>query len=208
MKAQESGIGGGMDDTIRDRLAIREVIESWAIWRDSGDFERLRTCFHHDGRMNATWFQGTADEFIARARDTFSRGGLSCHALGAISIDVVGDRAVAQTRLTLTSRDTIEGVVCDITCVGRFYDLFERRAGRWAIAERRLAYEKDRADPVVPGTAVAFDQTLLEAFPLGYRHLAYAQTRRGLAVYRDLPGLRGPAIEALYARGSAWLAGG
>ena len=196
-----------MDDTIHDRLAIRDCIESWAIWRDSGDFERLRTCFHEDGRMNATWFQGTADEFVARARASFARGNMSSHALGAISIDLAGPRAVAQTRLTLSSRDTLEGVLYDITCIGRFYDLLERRAGRWAIAERRLTYEKDRADPVIPGTCAVLDQALLASFPPGYRFLAYAQTRRGLDVYRDLPGLRGPEVEALYARGKAWLAG-
>ena len=76
-----------------------------------------------------------------------------------------------------------------------------------AIVDRRLAYEKDRADPVFADETHAFDRKLLERFPIGYRFLAYAQTKRGLDVYRDLPGLRGPEVEALYARGKAWLAG-
>lgn len=200
-----------MDDTLRDKLAIRETIESWAIWRDSGDFERLRTCFHDDGRMTATWFAGTADEFVSRARASFANGSMSSHVLGATSIDVAvtpaGVRAVAQTRMTISSRDTLEGALYDLTCQGRFYDLFEKRRGRWAIADRRLTYEKDRADPVFPGEVHAFDRTLLEAFPIGYRFLAYAQTKRGLDVCRDLPGLRGPEVAALYARGKAWLEG-
>ena len=78
-----------MDDTISDKLAIRECIESWAIWRDSGDFDRLRTCFHDDGRMTATWFQGTADQFVAGARASFAKGNMSSHVLGATSIDLV-----------------------------------------------------------------------------------------------------------------------
>jgi hypothetical protein len=197
-----------MDDELRDRLAIRELIESWAIWRDSGDFERLRTCYHDDGRMHATWFQGTADEFVARARASWARGNMSSHALGAIHVDLAGSRAVAQTRLTLSSRDEIDGVLLDIVCVGRFYDLLEKRQGRWAIAERRLTYEKDHAIPVIPGMSVTFDHALLDAFPQGYRFLAYAQTKRGLDVYRDLPGLRGPEVEALYDLGRRWLEGG
>jgi hypothetical protein len=196
-----------MADTTRDKLDIRETIESWAIWRDSGDFERLRTCFHDDGRMTATWFAGSADEFVARARASFAKGSMSSHLLGATSIDLAGVRAVAQTRMTITSRDTLEGALYDFSCQGRFYDLFEKRQGRWAIADRRLTYEKDRADPVFPGDIHNFDKKVLETFPSGYRFLAYAQTKRGLDVCRDLPGLRGPEVEALYARGRDWLAG-
>ena len=195
-----------------DETEIRRVIESWAIWRDSGDFERLRTCFHDDGRMTATWFSGSADEFVARAKASFEKGSMSSHTLGGTSVDIRGHRAVAQTRMTIASRDTIDGVTLDITCIGRFYDLFERRAVdggtmRWAIADRRLTYEKDRIDPLIPGTVIAFDDAILERFPVGYRFLAYAQTKRGLAVATDLPGLRGAEVEALYARGRAWLTG-
>ena len=55
-----------MADAVNERLAIRELVENWAVWRDAGDWERFRTVWHDDGRMMATWFQGTADEFIAR----------------------------------------------------------------------------------------------------------------------------------------------
>jgi len=48
----------------------------------------------------------------------------------------------------------------------------------------------------------------LEAFPIGYRHLAYIQERIGYRVKRDMPGLKGPEVEALYARGRAFLQGG
>ena len=36
-----------------DRLAIRDLVENWAVWRDSGDWERFRTVWHADGRMIA-----------------------------------------------------------------------------------------------------------------------------------------------------------
>jgi hypothetical protein len=196
-----------MDQATLDKIAIREVIESWAIWRDTGDFERLATCFHADGTMMATWFHGPAAEFVERAKASYARGNMSSHILGAIQIDLAGNRAIAQTRATIASRDTIEGVLYDIACIGRMYDFFEKRNGRWAIAERRLTYEKDRADPVIPGKVHEFDEALLGQFPHGYRYLAYAQTKRGQNVLRTLPGLRGPEVEALYASGKAWLAG-
>ena len=196
-----------MDKDTLDKFAIREVIGNWAIWRDTGDFEQLTTCFHDDGVMNASWFQGPKAVFVERAKASFARGSMSSHALGGTSIDLAGTRAVAQTRVTIATREVIEGALYDIACTGRFYDLFEQRAGRWAIAMRQPTYEKDRADPVMPGKTIQFDEALLASFPPGYRFLGYAQTRRGLDVLRDLPGLRGPEIEALYAQGRAWLAG-
>ena len=196
-----------MDESTLDKLAIREVIESWAIWRDTGNWERFRTVWHPGAQMTATWFQGSSDEFIARAQASFAKGNASNHTLGGTAIELAGTRAVAQTRMTITSRDTIEGALYDIACTGRFYDLFEKRGGRWAIATRQLTYEKDRADPVFPGEVHQFDRTLLDQFPPGYRFLAYAQTKRGLTVSRTLPCLRGPEVEALYARGARWLAG-
>jgi SnoaL-like protein len=190
-----------------DRAAIRDLIESWAIWRDTGMWDRLRSVWHDDGRMMATWFQGTADEFIAASRDSFARGVRSNHSLGGMTIDVAGDRAVTQTKMAILHRAPLEGVVCDFTCIGRFYDFFEKRAGRWGLVLRQPIYEKDRIDPVEPGTAPKLDPALLARFPEGYRHLAYLQAKHGYTIKLDMPGLVGPELEALYRRGAAWLAG-
>jgi hypothetical protein len=73
---------------------------------------------------------------------------------------------------------------------------------------RQPIYEKDRMDPVDPSVRLALDRTLLGRFPEGYRHLAYLQTRIGYTVNEDMPGLRGPEVEALYRSGALWLDGG
>ncbi len=72
---------------------------------------------------------------------------------------------------------------------------------------RQPIYEKDRLDPVDPASHLELDPTLLAAFPEGYRHLAYIQTKIGYEVKRDMPGLDGPEVEQLYRDGAAWLAG-
>jgi hypothetical protein len=72
---------------------------------------------------------------------------------------------------------------------------------------RQPIYEKDRMDPVDPAAKLALDAALLTRFPEGYRHLAYLQTEIGFKVKPDMPGLKGPQVQALYARGQAWLAG-
>jgi hypothetical protein len=190
-----------------DRQEIRDLVENWAVWRDAGDWDRFRTLCHDDGRMMATWFQGSADEFIAVSRAGFERGVRILHFLGGSSIDVAGSRAIAQTKMTISQRAEVEGIVCDVVCTGRFYDFLEKRGGRWGMVLRQPIYEKDRIDTVAPGAKLALDRALLARFPEGYRHLAYLQTRIGYEVKRDMPGLTGPEVEALYARGQRWLAG-
>jgi hypothetical protein len=196
------------DRETADRLAIRDLVENWAVWRDAGDWERFRTVWHDDGRMMATWFQGPAEDFIRVSREGFERGVSILHFLGGTSVDVAGDRAIAQTKMTISQRASVDGVECDVLCTGRFYDFLERRAGSWGLVLRQPIYEKDRLDPVDPAAVLELDRSLLEQFPVGYRHLAYAQTRIGFDVKRDMPGLAGPEVEALYERGGRWLAGG
>jgi SnoaL-like domain len=246
-----------------DRQLIRDLVENWAIWRDAGDWERFATAWHDDGFMMATWFQGPAREFIRVSREGFERGVSILHFLGGTSIDVAGDRAIAQTKMTISQRAEVHGVLCDVVCTGRFYDFLERRpppvapsdfperrqpssapsdvperpppatataagpnemletgsigephellespSGGWGIVLRQPVYEKDRLDPIDPSATLELDPERLAQFPDGYRHLGYIQSALGFDVKRDMPGLTGPAVQKLYARGRDWLAGG
>jgi SnoaL-like protein len=189
-----------------DRMAIRELVDNWALWRDSGNWERFATVWHPtDGWMSATWFQGPATEFIAASRDGFERGVSILHFLGGHSADVVGDRAVAQTKMTISQRAMVDGVEVDAVCTGRFYDFCARHDGRWTIVRRRPIYEKDRLDVLDPAGCLSLDRRLLERFPVGYRHLAYVQVKNGFSVKDDLPGLTGEAVRRLYDEGARWL---
>lgn len=197
-----------MDAETLARLALRDLIENWAVWRDAGDWERFRTVWHPDGMMMATWTQGTGDEFIAMNKAGWERGVSILHFLGGTSIDLNGDRAVCQTKMTISQRAEVHDVLVDVVCTGRFCDFIERRDGRWGFVLRQPIYEKDRMDPVDPAATVELDPDILARFPAGYRHLAYLQTQIGYAVKRDMPGLKGPEVERLYACAKAWLDGG
>ena len=184
---------------------IQRIVEDWVIFRDSGQFDRLLPLWHDDGRMMTTWAQVSAAEFVQLSKDGFARGSRVSHFLGGSHIDIVGERAVVQTKMTIMQRGLIDGVLCDATCNGRFYDFFERRDGVWRIVLRQPIYERDRLDPVDHAAKLVLDRDVLERFPEGYRHLAYLQTKLGMVVKTDMPGLRGPEIESLYAQGAAWL---
>ena len=196
-----------MANDIADRLAIREIVENWVLWRDARRWDRFRTLWQPEGQMWATWFQGSYDDFIAVSQQGYDRGVRIHHMLGGTTIEFAGARAIADTKLSIAQRAEVEGVPCDVTCWGRAYDLIEKREGRWGIVLRRHIYEKDRIDPVDPSSSLTLDRALLDRFPEGYRHLAYLQTRVGYTVKNDLPGLEGPALDALYTQSAAWLAG-
>ena len=196
-----------MDAALEDRIAIREVVDNWVLWSDSGDWQRFATVWHDDAWMTATWFQGPATEFQKARRAGFERGVNIIHFLGGTTVEIAGTRAIAQTKMTIDQRATVDGVVVDAVCTGRFYDFFAKRQGRWAIVRRQPIYEKDRLDPVTPGAKLELDAALLARFPEGYRHLGYLQTKAGFTVKLGLPGVRGPEVAKLYTEGAAWLAG-
>jgi hypothetical protein len=116
------------------------------------------------------------------------------------------NRAIAQTKQTISYRVAIDGVLCDVVCTGRFYFFLEKRKGRWGIVLFQPILEKDRLDLLDPSATLKLDGELLARYPEGYRHLAYALVRAGQKVRTDMPGLDGPALDAVYARGAAWLA--
>jgi hypothetical protein len=196
-----------MDAALIDKLTIIETVQNWAVWRDAGDWERFRTVWHDDGWMSATWFQGPAPAFIKVSKEGFDKGVSILHFLGGTSVDLKGDRAVAQTKMTINQRAQVEGVWVDVVCTGRFYDFFEKRAGKWAIVRRQPIYEKDRMDVLDPSVSLKLDAALLASFPEGYRHLAYLQSRIGFKIKTDMPGLKGEVVQGLYARGTKWLGG-
>jgi hypothetical protein len=201
----------GMNEDTADRLAIRDLIENWAVWRDAGHWKRFRSVWHDDGRMMATWFQGTADEFIRVSIEGWNKGVSILHFLGGTSIDLSDGlsqcRAVAQTKMTISQRSEVQGVMCDTVCTGRFHDFWEKRESRWGLVLRQPIYEKDRIDPLDPQAELSLDPEALKKFPEVYRHLAYIQTLIGYKVKPDMPGLKGPVVEALYAHAADWLAG-
>ena len=205
-----------MPDTLQDELQIRRLLERWVVWRDAGDWDRFATVWHPDGVMMATWFQGPFADFVRVTREGWDKGVSILHRLGGSAIDVVGERAIAQTKMTISQRGLVDSVgtthagpvLCDVVCTGRFYDFVQRHEGEWKLLHRQPIYEKDRIDPVDPTARLTLDAAVLAAFPEGYRHLAYIQTRIGYQVKLDMPMLKGPQVQALYQRGARWLAGG
>jgi hypothetical protein len=130
------------------------------------------------------------------------------HFLGGTTIELNGDRAIVQTKMTISQRAPVHEVWVDVVCTGRFFDFIEKRDDVWRVLLRQPIYEKDRMDPIDRDAELTLDPEILDRYPIGYRHLAYLQSGLGFEVKRDMPGLLGDRVEELYAAGDTWLKGG
>src|ERR1700739_197693 len=137
MPAQSSRGTSAMSGVDAEKLTIRELAGNWAVWRDAPLWDRFRTVVHPDGRMMATWFQGTFEEFIKVNDEGWARGVRILHFLGGSTVDVSGDRAIAQTKMTISQRAAVDGVLCDVVCTGRMYDFLQKHQGRWLVRRRQ-----------------------------------------------------------------------
>ncbi|MFM9968216.1 MAG: nuclear transport factor 2 family protein [Burkholderiales bacterium] len=192
-------------DIWQDKLEITEVVQQWALWRDSGNWAPLRTTYSANGRMTTMWFDGPADDFITACKAGYGKGNTSGHFICGTTIRVNGAKALSNSRLILVMRTRLDGVPVDLTSNGRFIDRFEKQNGKWAIHHRRTVYDKDRIDVVTPGAALNLDSGELQSYAEGYRHLAYVQKRAGRGLTPNTPTGGGELLTALYQDDDNWL---
>ncbi|MGB6536902.1 MAG: nuclear transport factor 2 family protein [Xanthobacteraceae bacterium] len=193
-----------------DKIGCAELIQNWGSFRDQGRWQELRDTFTPDGHISVSWFRGPFEQFVDSCRASFAAGhSWSRHHLFTPTIEIAGNRAVAETSVIIRVRQPFNGIAVDLTSCSRFLDRLERHAGSWLIAERAAIYERDRLDPVEPSPA--FDELFKAAntaqYPEQYRYMAFRLAHapgRSLApvIYRD----GGAETADLYARYSAWLA--
>jgi hypothetical protein len=196
------------DETILDRLAIRELVENWSIYRDNREWERFLTVWHDDGVMMTTWGgKATPQQFVEAATKGFAQGDRMLHIVGGVTSLVEGDRGFAMSKLRIQQRGPVEGVACDVVCIGVNYDFMERRDGRWGLVLRQPVYERDFIDPVDPNEEVELNAEIMQRRPDGYQRLAYLQEGLGYTIKPDMPTEVGAEREALNAAREAWLQG-
>jgi hypothetical protein len=207
-RPKSSDQSGNPTSAVVERDAIRNAIAEWALARDTGQWEKLRSLYAPGATMQTTWFEGGADEFIERSAKGFGRSAKAQHLVGASVIDLCDTRAIAETRIVLLLRAALGRAQVDVTCYGRFFDFFETHGSNWRICKRVPIYEKDRIDPVNPLEQLDIDREVLSQFAEGYRHLAYVQSRAGANVTQGLIEPGSVEEKDLYREGVEWLAQG
>jgi len=138
-----------------DAYEIECVRRRWIFCRDREDWEGVSACFHPDATVNISWYCGPASGFIELARQaaaTRKPQERSQHWLGNCHAEVRGGRAVLESDVQILTRDLLDGCLFDCTSFARFLDLIEKRDGAWRIVKWTAVYDKDRLDPVLPGS--------------------------------------------------------
>ena len=198
-----------IDGTMMDKIEIRDKIERWYVYRDYFMWDEFRELWHDDGVMIATWSESTFEEFITNV-DTARKGpGLwGMHVLGSSDINVIGNRAIAMSKLIITERIKIDGVLVDMNNYARHYDFWEKREDRWGLVRRETICDKDTMYPVYAKDIPNFklDQEILDRYPEEYQYLAYCIVYKGFQVSTDVPRFSGgPSLENLLNKGKKWL---
>jgi hypothetical protein len=193
--------------------AVKRVRLAWGFARDGGEWEAMRTCFHPDATVCVSWYSGPASKFFERTigmsadRRPEER---SKHWFGNQRVWLTRDRAILESDTMVQGRNWFEGHLFDFTWFMRMYDRVERRQGTWRILRMTAIYDKDRLEPVVPGSVPAsfFDGAKITGPESGIAMMRFMNEKRGRPVPPDIIIGGADSERKLRADAEAWLAAG
>ena len=170
-----------MNTYLQDRQHINDLINGW-IYRDLGDWDRLRDLFHPDGTIEITWFEGLGSDFVAGSMRMGASDVRTKHLIGTpvVTFNADANKAVVETNAMIIG----DNVKLNLGCIGhnRFYDLVEKRDGQWKLFHRQSIY--DMGSFTFPLGIVDIDQGTVAKYPREYAALAYLLEKSGFPVQR------------------------
>ena len=190
-----------MTDRLEDRLQITDLITGW-MHRDLGEWDRLRDLFHPDGEIEVTCFEGSFNDFVDGSMRMGALDLRTKHLIGTPVVTLHGNKAVVETNAMIVG----ENVRIDLGCSvhNRFFDLAEKRDGRWKLVKRQSVY--DMGTFTFPQGHVEIDHAAVKRYPREYSPLAYVLEKSDFPVER-LFATRGSDLEKrMKADAAAWLA--
>lgn len=133
-----------------DKQEIHEVMLRYCRGVDRCDAQLIADCFHADAvDDHGDWVARAPDvpeHILKLVRKTpFA----SMHFLGNQLIEIEGDTAWSESYFQASREFERDGKRYNRVRAGRYVDRFERRNGRWKIAERVLTDDWNRVDEVV-----------------------------------------------------------
>jgi hypothetical protein len=150
-----------MAERVRDREAlldeliakqeIRDLMMRYCRGVNRMDMELVRSCFHADAWEDHGPYHGEASVFCDGLAEGLRSFVFTFHFVGNSLIELEGDRATHETYFIAYDRLPADGdgVEKDVIFGGRYLAVHERRdGGPWLIAERAVAHDWHRVDPV------------------------------------------------------------
>jgi hypothetical protein len=132
-----------------DRQQIQDVLTRYSRAVDRADVELLRSCYHADATEDhGGVFAGPAHEYIERIAGVLPRAGILNHLVTNVLVEFTSaDSATVEAYILTFARMKKDGEKFDTLTLARAVDRFERRAGAWAIAARRMCWEWNHEMP-------------------------------------------------------------
>lgn len=152
---------------LSDRMEIEQVIYRYCRGIDRGDREMIRSVYHPDARDDHGTFKGAGIEFADLIVDSMDQQTMAAqHHITNIYIELHGNRAHVESYF-LAFHPTGTGSAETLARMGgRYLDLFEKREGKWLIADRKVVSDWTR-------TSMSGDTWNIAAhFPAGARREA------------------------------------
>lgn len=133
-----------------DEAEIRKVHMRYCRGIDRMDWELIRSCYHPDAIDDHGEYVGGVDGFIDYCKAGCPTFVSTTHFTGNQLIEVDGTVAWAETYARAYHRvaGTDGQPDKDLVVNTRYVDRFEKRAGEWRIAHRKVVVDTDRVDVV------------------------------------------------------------
>ncbi|MBR0908261.1 nuclear transport factor 2 family protein [Bradyrhizobium liaoningense] len=131
-------------DTATSRRAIEDLIITYAMLVDEGDFAGVGALFD-----DATIITNTNSVSGSEAVEKVFRDMLITYADGSpctnrvttnILVQVEAEIGTASSRSCFTVTQGLPDFRLQVICAGRYHDQFVKRAGKWRFVERRLSF--------------------------------------------------------------------
>jgi hypothetical protein len=137
-----------------DKQAITEVLHRYSRGVDRCDRSILATVYWPDAQDDHILFRGSGDALLDYLVGAV-QGMHTAHRISNILIDFeVADRARVESYVWAYHNVPVENGREDVVFGGRYLDVFERRAGEWRIARRRLIMDYFQRQPAASDLGV------------------------------------------------------
>jgi len=171
-----------------DITAITQLVVRERESRDMGYWKRMRDCFHAEARINISWINGNADEFVVGSIDMAARGMKAKHRLGPVLVSLNTTRAVATLSGIIDIPTVLEGKEFTLSAHCLMVYRVEKRDAQWRLMSFEVIYRRDELIPAIPGDTVDLPRELLASFRQSYRYLSYSLHLTGYQVNHSLAG--------------------
>lgn len=143
------GDPGAALQRLLDRSAIEAALADYCRGVDRGDLALVRSAYHDDAIEHHGAFRGrNPDDFIEYAEERNGVFRSVAHYVCNHAIEFEGEVAYSEAYVLAVHTGTAEDPTLQVTFGGRYVDRFERREGRWAIADRAVVADWSRVDHV------------------------------------------------------------